>query len=94
VTSKYSMHPFYTIGHSTRSITEFVDLLGSVEVTLVVSGPSHGLEPTRNITVTVCRMRWDISKLGMNTSPRLVASWRNAERLTQRQCILAEQELS
>ena len=30
------MHPFYTIGHSTRSITEFVDLLGSVEVTLVV----------------------------------------------------------
>jgi uncharacterized protein (DUF488 family) len=29
------MHPFYTIGHSTRSITEFVDLLGSVEVTLV-----------------------------------------------------------
>jgi uncharacterized protein (DUF488 family) len=36
VTSKYSMHPFYTIGHSTRSITEFVDLLGSVEVTMVV----------------------------------------------------------
>ena len=36
MTSKYSMHPFYTIGHSTRSITEFVDLLGSVEVTLVV----------------------------------------------------------
>jgi uncharacterized protein (DUF488 family) len=30
------MHPFYTIGHSTRSIAEFVDLLRSVEVTLVV----------------------------------------------------------
>jgi len=30
------MHPFYTIGHSTRSIGEFVDLLRSVEVTLVV----------------------------------------------------------
>lgn len=29
------MHPFYTIGHSTRSIVEFVDLLRSVEVTLV-----------------------------------------------------------
>jgi uncharacterized protein (DUF488 family) len=29
------MHPFYTIGHSTRSISEFVDLLRSVEVTLV-----------------------------------------------------------
>jgi uncharacterized protein (DUF488 family) len=28
------MHPFYTIGHSTRSIGEFVDLLRSVEVTL------------------------------------------------------------
>ena len=30
------MHPFYTIGHSTRSIAEFVDLLRSVEVTLVI----------------------------------------------------------
>jgi uncharacterized protein (DUF488 family) len=30
------MHPFYTIGHSTRTIAEFVDLLRSVEVTLVV----------------------------------------------------------
>ena len=30
------MHPFYTIGHSTRSIAEFVDLLRSVEVTFVV----------------------------------------------------------
>lgn len=28
-------HPFYTIGHGTRSIDEFVNLLGSVEVTLV-----------------------------------------------------------
>src|SRR3954462_8702331 len=30
------MHPIYTIGHSTRSITEFVDLLRGTEVTLVV----------------------------------------------------------
>jgi uncharacterized protein (DUF488 family) len=30
------IHPFYTIGHSTRSIEEFTDLLSSVEVTLVV----------------------------------------------------------
>jgi uncharacterized protein (DUF488 family) len=30
------MHPFYTIGHSTRSIAEFVDLLRGVEVTLVI----------------------------------------------------------
>src|SRR4051812_32472338 len=29
------MHPFYTIGHSTRSIVEFKDLLRSVQVTLV-----------------------------------------------------------
>jgi uncharacterized protein (DUF488 family) len=29
------MHPFYTIGHSTRSIVEFLDLLRSVQVTLV-----------------------------------------------------------
>jgi uncharacterized protein (DUF488 family) len=28
-------HPFYTIGHGTRSIDEFVDLLGSVEVRLL-----------------------------------------------------------
>jgi uncharacterized protein (DUF488 family) len=30
------MHPFYTIGHSTRSIAEFVDLLRNAQVTLVV----------------------------------------------------------
>ena len=30
------MHPFYTIGHSTRSIAEFLELLRSVQVTLVV----------------------------------------------------------
>jgi uncharacterized protein (DUF488 family) len=29
-------HPFYTIGHGTRSLHDFVDLLRSVEVTLVV----------------------------------------------------------
>jgi uncharacterized protein (DUF488 family) len=29
-------YPFYTIGHSTRSIHEFVDLLTSVGVNLVV----------------------------------------------------------
>jgi uncharacterized protein (DUF488 family) len=29
-------HPFYTIGHGTRPIGEFVDLLRSVEVTLLV----------------------------------------------------------
>jgi uncharacterized protein (DUF488 family) len=29
------VHPFYTIGHSTRSLDEFVDLLRSAEVTLV-----------------------------------------------------------
>lgn len=29
-------HPFFTIGHSTRSITEFVDLLSGAEVRLVV----------------------------------------------------------
>ena len=29
------MHPFYTIGHSTRSIAEFLELLRSVQVTLV-----------------------------------------------------------
>src|SRR5215475_11962835 len=28
-------HPFYTIGHGTRSIDEFVNLLESVEVTLL-----------------------------------------------------------
>jgi len=30
------MQPFYTIGHSTRSIAEFVELLRSVDVSLVV----------------------------------------------------------
>lgn len=29
-------HPFYTIGHGTRPIAEFVDLLRSVDVTLLV----------------------------------------------------------
>lgn len=30
------VHPFYTIGHSTRSIVEFVDLLRAQEIRLVV----------------------------------------------------------
>jgi uncharacterized protein (DUF488 family) len=30
------MNPFYTIGHSTRSTTEFVDLLRSSQVTFVI----------------------------------------------------------
>ena len=30
------MHPFYTIGHSTRSIGEFVDLLTPQRIRLVV----------------------------------------------------------
>ena len=30
------MHAFYTIGHSTRTVQEFLQLLQSVEVTLVV----------------------------------------------------------
>ena len=29
-------HPFFTIGHSSRSIDEFVDLLGAAKVQLVV----------------------------------------------------------
>jgi uncharacterized protein (DUF488 family) len=29
-------HPFFTIGHSTRSVAEFVDLLGEAEVGFVV----------------------------------------------------------
>jgi uncharacterized protein (DUF488 family) len=30
------MRPFFTVGHSTRSIAEFTDLLRGAEVTLVV----------------------------------------------------------
>jgi uncharacterized protein (DUF488 family) len=29
-------HPFFTVGHSTRSVPEFVELLHTVEVQLVV----------------------------------------------------------
>jgi len=29
-------HPFFTIGHSTRSIEEFVDLLASAKVRLLI----------------------------------------------------------
>jgi uncharacterized protein (DUF488 family) len=29
-------YPFYTIGHGTRPLAEFIELLGSVEVTLLV----------------------------------------------------------
>jgi uncharacterized protein (DUF488 family) len=29
-------HPFFTIGHSTRSITEFTDLLREADIKLVV----------------------------------------------------------
>ena len=34
--------PFFTIGHSTRSIDEFVDLLSNAEVRLVVDVRREG----------------------------------------------------
>jgi uncharacterized protein (DUF488 family) len=30
------VHPFFTIGHSTRAITEFVDLMSAAEISLIV----------------------------------------------------------
>ena len=43
--------PFFTIGHSTRSIEEFVDLLNKAEVgSSPMFGPSRGHAPIRNTT--------------------------------------------
>ena len=63
------MHPFYTIGHSTRSIAEFVDLLRSVEVTLVVdvrTVPRSRTNPQYNRESLPDTLRH--SKLAMSTS--------------------------
>ena len=67
------MHPFYTIGHSTRSIAEFLELLRSVQVTLVVdvrTVPRSRTNPQYNgdsLPDTLSSSNW-----AMNTSPRLV----------------------
>ncbi|WP_082540545.1 DUF488 domain-containing protein [Pseudolabrys sp. Root1462] len=48
------MNPFFTIGHSTRSVVEFVELLRSVKVTLVVdvrTAPRSRTNPQYNIDV-------------------------------------------
>jgi hypothetical protein len=63
------MHPFYTIGHSTRSIVEFMDLLRSVQVTLVADVRTVPRSPTNpNITARACRTRLGSSESTMSTS--------------------------
>ena len=59
--------PFYTIGHGTRPLRDFVELLRSVAVTLVVDVRTV---PIRNITVTRCPNRLSRSKSAMSTSRR------------------------
>jgi hypothetical protein len=49
--SPSALLPFFTIGHSTRSIDEFVDLLSNAEVRLVMMfGASRAHAPTSNTT--------------------------------------------
>jgi uncharacterized protein (DUF488 family) len=55
------MYPFFTIGHSTRSVSEFVDLLRSAEVTLVVdvhTVPRSRTNPQYNHDVLPLRIRF------------------------------------
>jgi uncharacterized protein (DUF488 family) len=86
------MHPFYTIGHSTRSILEFVDLLRSVEVTLVVdvrTVPRSRTNPQYNRETLPDT--WPQFKVSYEHIASLA---RRTRRFIQRQRILAEQELS
>jgi uncharacterized protein (DUF488 family) len=86
------MHPFYTIGHSTRSIAEFVALLRSVEVTLVVdvrTVPRSRTNPQYNRETLPDTLRQfevgyeHIASLGglrsatRNVSPSVNAFWQN-----------------
>jgi uncharacterized protein (DUF488 family) len=86
------MHPFYTVGHSTRSITEFVGLLRSVEVTLVIdvrTVPRSRTNPQYNRETVPDTLRQfeigyeHIASLGglrgttRNVSPSVNAFWQN-----------------
>jgi uncharacterized protein (DUF488 family) len=86
------MHPFYTVGHSTRSITELVGLLRSVEVTLVIdvrTVPRSRTNPQYNRETVPDTLRQfeigyeHIASLGglrgttRNVSPSVNAFWQN-----------------
>lgn len=85
-------YPFYTIGHSTRSIHEFVDLLRSVEVKLVVDVrniPRSRTNPQYNVdllptSLSECQVGYaHIAELGgrrgrqRDIAPSINAFWLN-----------------
>lgn len=87
-----AMHPFYTIGHSTRSVLEFAGLLRSVEVTLVAdvrTVPRSRTNPQYNrdvlpITLVQFQIGYEhIAALGglrgteRAVSPNVNAFWQN-----------------
>lgn len=85
-------YPFYTIGHGTRSIGEFIDLLRSVEVTLVAdvrTVPRSRTNPQFNRdalpgSLAACGMAYEhIASLGglrrrdRDVAPDVNAYWQN-----------------
>jgi len=85
-------HPLYTIGHSTRSFEEFVNMLRSADVTLVAdvrSVPRSRTNPQYNRDVlpqalAACRIGYEhMAALGglrhrnRDVPPSVNASWRN-----------------
>jgi uncharacterized protein (DUF488 family) len=63
--------PFFTIGHSTRAVTEFVDLLKAQGIRIVVDfEPFRDHVQTRNSTTTFFRKRLRKTRSAMSASPR------------------------
>jgi uncharacterized protein (DUF488 family) len=88
--------PFFTIGHSTRSIDEFVDLLSKAEVRLVVDVrtiPRSRTNPQYNseaLAEALCESRIDYEHIAALGGLR----GREAGRAGERERILAESEVS
>jgi len=76
--------PFFTIGHSTRSATEFIDLLKARQVRVVVDvGPFRDRAQIRNSTTTSFRRRWRKSTSAMSGLPRSEGCAQSSMRLHQ-----------
>ena len=64
---------FFTIGHSTRTIVEFADLLQESQFNLVVDDSSRDRAPTRSSIGKAFLKRWHLGRSVMSISPNLAS---------------------
>ena len=87
--------PFFTVGHSTRPINEFIELLAASRLaSLSMCVPFRVRERIRNTIARRCPDHYRNFRSPMNISRSLAASGRERTILPQRQRLLEKSELS